>query len=139
MFYLTHRYSPIRCYHAGSEWTLEQWQWRGASHSPKPQHYRNFTIRLFSVISRTFVRERVLPLCRGAVNVFYSPSRLGKKNKEWINEWLIFFKNVVCYKSMKTEAVFTKWEMNNEWNIYFHKRNITKQWWQLPSCPQIGY
>ena len=34
------------------------------------------TIRLFSVISRTVV-EGVLLLCRNAVGVFYSPSRLG--------------------------------------------------------------
>ena len=33
---------------------------------------------MFSVISRTLVRGWVLPLCRGAVSVFYSPSRLGK-------------------------------------------------------------
>ena len=40
------------------------------------QHYWNLTIRLFSVIFRTFV-EGVLPFCLGAVGVFYSPSRLG--------------------------------------------------------------
>ena len=45
----------IRCYHPGSEWTLERWQWRGAPHSPKFQHRWNLTIRLFSVISRTLV------------------------------------------------------------------------------------
>ena len=50
-FYLTHRKSPIRCYHSRPEWTWEQWQWRGALHSPKPQHHWNLTIRLFSVIS----------------------------------------------------------------------------------------
>ena len=66
----------MSCYHAGPEWTWEQWQWKGALHSPKPQHHWNFTIRLFSVISRTLI-EGVLPLCRGAVSIFYSPSRLG--------------------------------------------------------------
>ena len=54
---------------------------RGASHSPKLQHYRNFTIRLFSVLSRTLVAE-VLPLCRWAVGVFYSSSQLGE-HKAW--------------------------------------------------------
>ena len=43
------------CYHFGPEWTWEQWQWRGTAHSPKLQHYWNLTIRLFSVISGTFV------------------------------------------------------------------------------------
>ena len=41
----------IRCYRSEPNWTREQWQWRGALHSPKPQQYRNLTIRLFSVIS----------------------------------------------------------------------------------------
>ena len=39
------------------EWTWEQCQWRGTLHSPKLQHYWNLTIRLFSVISRTFVES----------------------------------------------------------------------------------
>ena len=34
-------------------------------HSLKPQHHCNLTIRLFSVMSRTFTRE-ALPLCRDA-------------------------------------------------------------------------
>ena len=68
----------VRCYHSGPEWTWEQWQWRGTPHSPKLQHCWNLTIRLFSVISRTLVRGWVLPLCRGAVSVFYSPTWLGK-------------------------------------------------------------
>ena len=44
--------------------------------SPKLQHCWNLTIRLFSVISGHSLGG-VLPLCRGAVSVFYSPSRLG--------------------------------------------------------------
>ena len=43
----------------------------------KPQHQWNLTIRLFNVISRTRIRGGVLPFCRGAVSVFYSPSRLS--------------------------------------------------------------
>ena len=51
----------------------------GTPHSPKLQHYWNFTIRLFSVISRTLF-GRVLPLCREAVGVFNRPlNRLGKR------------------------------------------------------------
>ena len=64
------------CYHSGIEWTWEQWQGRGAPHFHKFQHYWNLTIRLFSVINRTLV-EGVLLLCRDAVGVFYSPSRVG--------------------------------------------------------------
>ena len=44
-----------------------------ASHSPKLQHHWNLTISFFSVIFRTLVGGG-LPLCRGAVSVFYSPS-----------------------------------------------------------------
>ena len=64
------------------EWTWEWWQWRGTLHSPKLRHHRNLTIRLFNVIFRTLVSVYVCggsyTLCRGAVSVFYSPSRLSK-------------------------------------------------------------
>ena len=39
----------------------------------------SLAIRLFSVISKTFVGE-VLSFCRKAVGVFYSPSQLGQKS-----------------------------------------------------------
>ena len=42
----------MRSYHSEPEWTWERWQWRGTPHSLKLQNYWNFTIRLFSVISR---------------------------------------------------------------------------------------
>ena len=46
-------------------------------HFPKVQPYRNLTIRLFIVIDGTLVGG-ILPLCRDTIDVFYSPSRLGK-------------------------------------------------------------
>ena len=49
-------FNPIRCYHTGTEWTWEQWQWRGTLYSPKLQHHWSLTIRSFSVISRTLQR-----------------------------------------------------------------------------------
>ena len=48
---------------------------------------------LFSVISRTLVGGGVLPLCRGAVSVFYSPSWLGKwglRDRQF-RHWLVQF------------------------------------------------
>ena len=66
------------CYHSGPEWTWERWQWTCNLHSPKLQHYWNLTIRLFRVISRTLFERVVLPLCREAVGVFYTPYPLGK-------------------------------------------------------------
>ena len=53
-------------------------QWIGAPHSPKLQHLWNLTMRSFSVIPRTLVGWGFLPLCRSAVGIFYSSSRLGK-------------------------------------------------------------
>ena len=41
------------------------------------QYYWSLTIRLFSVISRTLV-VGFLPVCRDAVSVFYSPSKLDR-------------------------------------------------------------
>ena len=50
---------------------------KGYSSFPKPPTLLEPRIRLFSVISRTFIEE-VLPLCREAVSVFYSPRWLAK-------------------------------------------------------------
>ena len=50
---------------------------KGYSAFPKLQDYWSLHIRLFNVISRTLVGI-ILPLCRGAVGVFYSASRLGQ-------------------------------------------------------------
>ena len=65
----------MRCYHPAPDWTWEQWQGRGTTHPPKSH---GLAIRLFSVIYRTFIVV-VLTLCREAVGVFYSSSRLGNK------------------------------------------------------------
>ena len=43
------------CYDYGPEWTWERWQWRGTPHSQRLQHCWNFTIRLFTVLSRTLM------------------------------------------------------------------------------------
>ena len=79
-FYLTHRKDHIRCYRFRPEWGWVRWQRTGTPHSPKFQLYWNLTIRLYSVISRTLI-GRFLLLCRGAVSVFYSPSRLGHRDR----------------------------------------------------------
>ena len=44
------------------EWTWEWWQWMCALYSSKLQQYRNLTIRLFSVISRTLIGGSLNPL-----------------------------------------------------------------------------
>ena len=57
-----------------TEWTWKRWQWKGTLHSPKLQHYWNLTIRSF------LFGGGILPLCRKAVGVFYSPSQLDKSD-----------------------------------------------------------
>ena len=49
---------------------------KGTLHFPKFQYYRSLSIRLLNVISWTLVCGVgwVLPLCRDAVSVFYTPS-----------------------------------------------------------------
>ena len=44
------------------------------------------------------------------------------RHKWTMNETLISLKYVMCWKSIKSEAVFTKTQMNNEWNINFFKK-----------------
>ena len=42
------------------------------------------------------------------------------RSEQWMKRW--FSSNYeLCWKSIETEAVFTKTEMNNEWNINFHQ------------------
>ena len=62
----------------------------------------HLTIRLFRLISRTLVGGG-LPLCREAVRVFYSPSRVGKalNNLQWL----------ICHKTKPNHSVLSN--MNN--------------------------
>ena len=64
---------PIRCFHSMPECTWERWQRRGNPHSPRLQHYWSLTI------SRPLFGG-ILPVCRDAVSVFYSPSGLGQSS-----------------------------------------------------------
>ena len=56
--------------------------------APKPKHHWNLTIWLFSFVTSTLVWG-VLPLYRDAVDVFFSPRRLGWLKLAWKNrlEW----------------------------------------------------
>ena len=79
------------------EWNQEQWLWRSTLHSPKLQHYWSLTIRLFSIIYRTFVGG-VLPLYRDTVGVFYSPFHLADWaiiSKTLVERVLLFYRNAV--------------------------------------------
>ena len=70
-------FSSTRFYHSRPEWTWEQWQWRGALHSPKPQHHWNLTIKLFRVINQTLVRGCLTPLHRCSRRIL-QPQPMGQ-------------------------------------------------------------
>ena len=72
----------IRPYHSGSEWTWEQWQQRGTQDSSNLQG-RSLIINSFSVITGHSLRWELLPLCRDAIGVFYSPDRLWWQQLVW--------------------------------------------------------
>ena len=94
---------------------------KNTPHSPKLQHYWSLSIRFFCVIYRTFV-GRVLPLCRDAVGVFYSPSQLDpisldckdQKNSSsccfcyWF--WLVFI--YILFFTIQYSIVYTCFPMN---------------------------
>ena len=57
------------------QWTWEQWQWKD---TPYPQSSKTGAMSSDSSMSYTaHLFGRVLPFCRDAVGVFYSPSQLG--------------------------------------------------------------
>ena len=76
--YLTNRKDPIKCYHSRPQCIWEQWQWRCTQHFLKLQRYCGLTIRLFSVISKTFWGVGAYPSEEKAlVYLFYRSSQLG--------------------------------------------------------------
>ena len=73
---LCRKYKTIRCYHSGSKWTWEQWQWRVTPHSPNLQIW-SLTIWWFNVISRTLVGEYKTIRC------YHSGSKWTWKQWQW--------------------------------------------------------
>ena len=107
--YLTDRYGPIRRYHTGPGWTWKLWQWRGTPHSLKLQRYWNLTMRLFSVISGTPIGG-VLPLCSGAVGVFYSRGDFIHLAEDWQHNFL--------YRCLRPQFFFTAESIHVAFFIY---------------------
>ena len=73
---MTHREDSLRLLPRRVKGYLGAMAIWGTPHSLRLQHYWSLTIWLFNVISRTLVNG-VLPLCRDAFDVFYSPDRMG--------------------------------------------------------------
>ena len=95
-----------------TQWTWERRRWRGTPHSLKFQHHWNLTIRLFSVISRTLVGW-VLPLCRDAVGVFYSPSRLGKTRRNmWFRPFFLLLRRFRLWRFCDRKILLQKRSMS---------------------------
>ena len=109
---LTHSYGPIRCYNSGPDWTWEQWQWRGAPHSLKLQHYWNLTIRLFSVIYTSLVWGGGLTPLQRSSRCILHPQPTVQLN--FVNEkYLIFY--FAHFQTILFSACYSK---NNFSNIF---------------------
>ena len=78
-FDLTHRKNPIGSYHCSLEWTWEQWQQRGTTHSLKLQ---SLIIRLFNVLPCCILTESS---CSGCVN--RKAAIHGCKQITWVDNW----------------------------------------------------
>ena len=89
---------------------------------PKTQHHWNLTIRLFSVISRTLTGG-ILPLCRGAVGVFYCASRLGKVVLERVQE-----DGAMYLRKMRNSY----WSVNVGWGCRIHRPHLWREVTPLP-------
>ena len=73
---------------------------KGYSSFIKFQYYWSYTIRLFRVIYRILVQRRgVLPLCKYAVGVFFSPSPGTFGGLEACNIIWFFFQNFPIFNS----------------------------------------
>ena len=64
-------------------------------------------------------------------------SCIYQKKKWTMNETFILYKYEVCSKSIKTEILFTKKDMNNEWNVHFlsntrYVQKVSRQKLYLP-------
>ena len=60
------------------------------------------------------------------------------RHEQWMKRWFLKKKYELCWKSIPTEAVFTKTEMNNEWNVDFleNTRTVEKVSWQKLYLPR---
>ena len=128
-FYLTHRSDPIKCYHFGSEWTWERWQWRSTSHSPKLQHSWSLTIRLFSVKSRTLVVGilpktphwgGILPLCKGWSGIYKESNQVHElaKRCHHLVKW-----HGCCYSKTRISDLFQAIQLNIS-HLFAHSLNV---------------
>ena len=128
-------------------------------HFQKLQYYWSLTIRSFSVISRTLV-GRVLPLCRDAVGVLYSPSRLGRvyiyiyiyiyierereRERErwgeiyWDTLIIAFFKNAGCICSHKKAVVTFAFRLVFDFVVFYYygnNKSVTLSFIDFPQSP----
>ena len=93
---------------------MEQWQWKGALHSPKLQHHWNLTIRLFRVICRTLVGDGGLTLLQRCCQFILQSQLIGQKSLFFLvlyndkdlaktppNLWKLIISNFNCCKIYK--------------------------------------
>ena len=60
-----------------------------------------------------------------------------ERNEQWMKRWFSS-KYELCWKSIRTEAVFTKTEINNEWNVNFlpTTKSLIPESFSLVEAPQ---
>ena len=105
-------------------------------HSPKLQYYWSLTIRLFSVISRTLIGG-VLPLCRDAIRVFCSPSRLDQHWRgstpvwNWSRSYCSYLDIPLCIYKLATHVE------GGDLNAPFSIATTLRCRWGLYSFPRL--
>ena len=93
-------------------WTWEQCQWRGTPHSPKLQHYWSLTVRLFSVISMTFIGW-VFPFLQRCSRCIRQPQPTGTLIRVFLGGgvfvgfFCLFLCCHCCYYNKSFLALFT--------------------------------
>ena len=99
--------------HSRSEWTWEQWQWKGTPHSPNLQSW-NLTIKWFYVIPRTLIGGGLTPLQRCSQCILQSQLT----EQSWIH--LLSFIHWWKIHCKEDCWIYLQWNYPHRiWNIMF--------------------
>ena len=80
--------------------------------------------QLNQIIYILYICIKCLPLCRGAVSVFYSPSQLGNTNRDISNKYILTVRN----KFESLQETFKKDSPNEEYEkIYCSRRSSSSR------------
>ena len=102
-FDFTHRKDPIRCYLSKVRLDLVAIAMKAYSAFPKAPALLEHHHQIVLCHIQDTGWERVLPHCRDAVGVFYSPSRLGWSQLEG-RVWFILFSGALAQTETQTQG-----------------------------------